>query len=62
MSLSPNDSSFKKFMVEQNLQSWFLDTSLPNPHVIFLHKGKFPGASLVAQMVKYLPAMQETWV
>ena len=49
-------------MVEQNLQSWFLDTSLPNPHVIFLHKGKFPGASLVAQMVKYLPAMQETWV
>ena len=49
-------------MVEQNLQSWFLHTSLPSPHVIFLNKGKFPGTSLVAPMVKNLPAMQETWV
>ena len=49
-------------MVEQNLQSWFLHTSLPSPHVIFLNKGKFPGTSLVAPMVKNLPAMQETQV
>lgn len=28
---SPDDSPFKTFTVEQNLWSWFLDTSLPSP-------------------------------
>ena len=44
------------------LQADFLPLSQGSPNYVKVHLCTLHGASLVAQKVKHLPTMQETWV